>query len=152
MNFMIVRLPSPYNKIIRSPRVRRIQAVPSTAHEMLEFSMVGGTVTLQSSEIILLECTMISGPGVSQPVINQVTEEKIQPAYVTRVPRHIAEHRLNVREGCLPIRKQKRGQAPERSKAICEEEEKLVEADIMKEVYYHSWLSNPIMVKKHDGS
>nr|GFA67612.1 reverse transcriptase domain-containing protein [Tanacetum cinerariifolium] len=75
-----------------------------------------------------------------------------KPADVTRVPRHIAEHRLNVREGCLPIRKQKRGQAPERSKAICEEEEKLVDANIMKEVYYHSWLSNPIMVKKHDDS
>nr|GFB36954.1 reverse transcriptase domain-containing protein [Tanacetum cinerariifolium] len=80
MNFMIVRLPSPYNKIIGSPGVRRIQAVPSTAHEMLEFSMVGGTVTLRSSEIILLECIMISGPGVSQPVINQVAEEKIQVA------------------------------------------------------------------------
>ncbi|GKA58105.1 reverse transcriptase domain-containing protein [Tanacetum coccineum] len=29
---------------------------------------------------------------------------------------------------------------------------KLVEAGIMREVYYHEWLSNPVMVKKHDGS
>ncbi|GJT34239.1 reverse transcriptase domain-containing protein [Tanacetum coccineum] len=62
------------------------------------------------------------------------------------------EHRLNVREGCLPIRQKKRGQAPERNKAIQEEVEKLVDAGIMKEVHYHSWLSNPVMVKKHDGS
>ncbi|GJT02621.1 reverse transcriptase domain-containing protein [Tanacetum coccineum] len=41
------------------------------------------------------------------------------------VPRHIAEHRLNIREGCLPIRQKKRGQAPERNKAIQEEVEKL---------------------------
>ncbi|GJW70019.1 reverse transcriptase domain-containing protein [Tanacetum coccineum] len=27
---------------------------------------------------------------------------------------------------------------------------KLVDARIMKEVHYHSWLSNPVMVKKHD--
>ncbi|GJV93649.1 reverse transcriptase domain-containing protein [Tanacetum coccineum] len=27
-----------------------------------------------------------------------------------------------------------------------------VEAGIMSKVYYHDWLSNPIMVKKHDGS
>ncbi|GJR49959.1 hypothetical protein Tco_1400480 [Tanacetum coccineum] len=46
----------------------------------------------------------------------------------------------------------KRGQAPERNKAIHEEVEKLVNAGIMKEVHYHSWLSNPVMVKKHDDS
>nr|GEY99364.1 reverse transcriptase domain-containing protein [Tanacetum cinerariifolium] len=58
-------------------------------------------------------------------------------AYMTGVPRQIAEHRLNVREGCLPVRQKKRGQAPERNKAISEEVKKLVEADIMKEVHYH---------------
>ncbi|GJY79941.1 hypothetical protein Tco_0492692 [Tanacetum coccineum] len=46
-----------------------------------------------------------------------------KPADITGVPRHIAEHRLNVREGCLPIRQKKRGQAPERNKAIQEEVE-----------------------------
>ncbi|GKC66556.1 reverse transcriptase domain-containing protein [Tanacetum coccineum] len=35
MNFMIVRPPSSYNGIIRRPRIREIQAVPSTAHGML---------------------------------------------------------------------------------------------------------------------
>ncbi|GKF44080.1 hypothetical protein Tco_0130632 [Tanacetum coccineum] len=71
---------------------------------------------------------------------------------MTGVPRHMAEHRLNVREGCPPVRQKKRGQAPERNKAIQEEVEKLVDAGIMKEVHYHSWLSNPVMVKKRDGS
>uniref|UniRef100_A0ABQ5GFU6 Reverse transcriptase domain-containing protein n=1 Tax=Tanacetum coccineum TaxID=301880 RepID=A0ABQ5GFU6_9ASTR len=32
------------------------------------------------------------------------------------------------------------------------EVQKLLEARIMREVYYHEWLSNPVMVKKHDGS
>nr|GEU42363.1 reverse transcriptase domain-containing protein [Tanacetum cinerariifolium] len=45
-----------------------------------------------------------------------------------------------------------RGQAPERNKVIGEEVKTLVEADIIKEVHYHSWLSNPVMVKKHDDS
>nr|GFB34987.1 reverse transcriptase domain-containing protein [Tanacetum cinerariifolium] len=52
---------------------------------------------------------------------------------------------LNVREGCPPVRQKKRGQAPERTKAIQAEVEKLVEAGIMREVYYHDWLSNPVM-------
>ncbi|GKF53867.1 hypothetical protein Tco_0160777, partial [Tanacetum coccineum] len=139
MSFMVVRSPSPYNKTIGRPG---------------------------SSRIIPLECTMVSGPGVPQPLINQVTEEKIhvaihpgypdqtiaigstlteegrkelygllrrnldifawKPADMTGVLRHIVEHRLNIREGCLPVRQKKRGQAPERNKSICEEVEKLV--------------------------
>ncbi|GJW80449.1 reverse transcriptase domain-containing protein [Tanacetum coccineum] len=36
-------------------------------------------------------------------------------------------------------------QAPERAKVIQAEVQKLVEAGIMSEVYYHEWLSNPVM-------
>ncbi|GKA48441.1 reverse transcriptase domain-containing protein [Tanacetum coccineum] len=75
-----------------------------------------------------------------------------QPSDMTGVPRSIAEHRLNIREGYTPVRQKKRGQAPERAKAIQAEVQKLVEAGIMREVHYHDWLSNPVMVKKHDGS
>nr|GEU49878.1 reverse transcriptase domain-containing protein [Tanacetum cinerariifolium] len=192
MNFMVVRPPSSYNRIIGRPGVRNIRAIPSTAHGMIKFPVADGIVTLQSSMIIPLECSMVLEPEVSRPSINQVKEEKIQvtihpehpeqtvaigstlteegrkelcgllrrhldvfawkPADMTGVPRHIAEHRLNVHEGCLPVRQKKRRQAPERNKAISEEARKLVEAGIMKEVHYHSWLSNPIMVKKHDDS
>ncbi|GJS69359.1 reverse transcriptase domain-containing protein [Tanacetum coccineum] len=60
--------------------------------------------------------------------------------------------KLNVREGCQPIRQKKRGQAAERNIAINEEVSKLVTAGIMREVHYHDWLSNPVMVKKHDDS
>ncbi|GKB55485.1 reverse transcriptase domain-containing protein [Tanacetum coccineum] len=73
-------------------------------------------------------------------------------ADMSGVLRYVAEHRLNVREGCPPVRQKKRSQAPERNKAIQEEVEKLVDAGIMKEVHYHSWLSNLVMVKKHDNS
>ncbi|GJV49534.1 hypothetical protein Tco_1439746 [Tanacetum coccineum] len=146
MNFMIVRSHSSYNGIIGRPGVRRIKAIPSTTHGMLKFPVVGGMVTLRSSKIIPLECAMISGPRTQQPVVDQ------KPADMTEVPRHIAEHRLNVHEGCFPVRQKKRGQAPDRNKAISEDVEKLVNAGIMKEVYYHSWLSNPVMVKKHDNS
>ncbi|GJY02676.1 reverse transcriptase domain-containing protein [Tanacetum coccineum] len=192
INFMVIRSPSQHNGIIGRPGIRKIRAVPSTAHEMLKFPVVGGIVTLRSSRIILMECAIISGPSTQPPVTTQVLEEKIKvdihpeyheqtiaigstltergredlcvllrqnldifawrPTDLTGFPWNIVEHHLNIREGCLPIRQKKRGQAPERSKAIQEEVEKLVDAGIMKEVYYHSWLSNPVMVKEHDGS
>ncbi|GJR84544.1 hypothetical protein Tco_0155329 [Tanacetum coccineum] len=75
-----------------------------------------------------------------------------KPADMTSVPRHIAEHRLNIREGCSPVRQKKRGQAADRNQAIQEEVRKLVEARIIKEVHCHDWLSNLVMVKKHDDS
>ncbi|GKG18823.1 hypothetical protein Tco_0375922, partial [Tanacetum coccineum] len=140
--------PSPYNEIIGRPRVRKIQAVPSTAHGMLKFPVPGGILTLRSSKIIPLECTMVSGPEAQPSASTRVAEEKIKvahhpkypeqtiaigstltekgrkvlcgllrrnldiftwkPANITGVPRHIAEHRLNVREGCPPVREKKR--------------------------------------------
>nr|GEU37454.1 reverse transcriptase domain-containing protein [Tanacetum cinerariifolium] len=75
-----------------------------------------------------------------------------KPSNMTGVSRSVAEQRLNILEGYLPVRQNKRGQAPERAKAIQAEVQKLVEARIMREVYYYDWLSNPVMVKKHDGS
>ncbi|GJR88544.1 reverse transcriptase domain-containing protein [Tanacetum coccineum] len=192
MNFMVIRSSSQHNAIIGRPGIRKIRAVPSTAHGMLKFPVEGGTVTLQSSRIIPRECAMISGPSTQPTVASPVPEEKIniaihpeypeqtvaigstltekgrkelcallkqnldifawKPADMTGVPRNIAEHCLNIREGYSPVRQKKRGQAPERNKAIQEEVTKLVDAGIMKEVHYHSWLSNPVMVKKHDGT
>ncbi|GJR02629.1 reverse transcriptase domain-containing protein [Tanacetum coccineum] len=74
------------------------------------------------------------------------------PTDMTGVPRQIAEHKLNVRKGCQPVRQKKRGQAAERNVAINDEVSKLVTAGIMREVHYHDWLSNPVMVKKSDNS
>ncbi|GJS64691.1 hypothetical protein Tco_0679255 [Tanacetum coccineum] len=154
MNFMIVRLSSPYNRIIGRPGVRKIQAVPPTAHGMLKFIVAGGILTQRSSKIIPIECAAVSGLEGQPPTVNPAIEERIKvginpeypeqtimigstltedgrnklcdllcrnldvfawkPADMTGVPRHIAEHRLNVREGCPPVRQKKRAQAADR--------------------------------------
>nr|GEY45694.1 reverse transcriptase domain-containing protein [Tanacetum cinerariifolium] len=59
MNFMIVRSLSPYNGIVGRPEIREIQAVPSTAHEMLKFPVEGGIVTIRSTILIHAECTSV---------------------------------------------------------------------------------------------
>ncbi|GJW15876.1 reverse transcriptase domain-containing protein [Tanacetum coccineum] len=155
MNFMVIRSPSQHNAIIGRPGIRKLRAVPSTAHGMLKFPVEGGTVTLQSSRVIPKECAMISEPSIQTPAANQVLEEKIniaihpeypeqtvaigstltekgrkglcsllkqnldifawKPADMTGVPRNIAEHRLNIREGYSPVRQKKRGQPSKNS-------------------------------------
>ncbi|GJR53775.1 hypothetical protein Tco_1404296 [Tanacetum coccineum] len=179
MNFMVVRSSSPYNGIIGRPGVRKLQAVPSTAHGMLKIPVEGGVITLKSSKLVPLECAVVSGPEGAPSATKPIIEERIKvavnpeypeqtvmigstlteegrnklcgllqrnldifawkPADMTGVPRHMAEHRLNVREGCSPVRQKKRGQAADRNQAIQEEVGKLVEAGIMKEVHYHDY-------------
>ncbi|GKA41778.1 reverse transcriptase domain-containing protein [Tanacetum coccineum] len=192
MDFMVVRSTSPHNGVIRRPGLRKIQAVPSTAHGMIKFLVIGGILMLEGSKIIPVECAMVSGPEEQPILVNKVKEERVKvainpehpeqtvmigsdltektrsklcnilqqsldifawtPTDMTGVPRQIAEHRLNVRKGCQPVRQKKRGQAAERNVAINDEVNKLVTAGIMREVHYHDWLSNPVMVKKSDNS
>nr|GEV26152.1 reverse transcriptase domain-containing protein [Tanacetum cinerariifolium] len=152
MNFLVVRSSSSYNEIIRRPRVRKIQAVPSTTHGMIKFPIVGGVLILRSSKIILIECAAVSGPEEQSPDAHQAIEERIKPADMTGIPRHIVERQLNIREGCPPVKQKRKIQAADRNQEIQEEVEKLIDAGIMKEVHYHSWLSNSVMVKKHEDS
>ncbi|GKA74927.1 hypothetical protein Tco_0781305 [Tanacetum coccineum] len=76
MNFVVVRSPSPYNRIIGRLGVRKIQAVPSIAHEMLKFPVSGGILTLRSRRIIPLKCTMVSEPEARPSDIIQAAEKE----------------------------------------------------------------------------
>nr|GEU82496.1 reverse transcriptase domain-containing protein [Tanacetum cinerariifolium] len=150
MNFMVVRSPSPYNRIIGRTGNQEYHGLPLTKSKKKNS---GG----DSSEISGTNSSNRIYPNRGRKELCGLLRRHLdvfawKPADMTGVLRNIAEHRLNVCKGCLPIRQKKRGQAPERNKAISEEVKKLVEADIMKEVHYHSWLSNPVMVKKHDDS
>ncbi|GJU74797.1 reverse transcriptase domain-containing protein [Tanacetum coccineum] len=143
MDFMIVRSISPDNGIIGRPGIREIQAVPSTAHRMLKFPADGGIVTIQ---VAIGGTLSLKGHTELCTLLKKNLDIFTwQPSEMTGVPRSIAEHRLNIREGYSPVRQKKRGQAPEHVKAIQAEVQKLVEAGIMREVYYHDWLSNPVM-------
>nr|GFA50003.1 reverse transcriptase domain-containing protein [Tanacetum cinerariifolium] len=129
INFMIVKSLSPYNGIIVRPGLKAIQAVPSTVHGMLKFPTKEGIVTIRSSLLIPAECTSIdtSSPipreetlptNLTVPLHPNFPDQEVVPSDMIGVPRSIAEHRLNIREGCPPVRQKKRGQAPDRTKAI----------------------------------
>nr|GEX25468.1 reverse transcriptase domain-containing protein [Tanacetum cinerariifolium] len=127
MNFVIVRSSSPYNKIIRRPGVKKIQAVSSTAHGMLKFPVAGGILTLKSIKIIPIECELVSRPEGQPSAINQAIEER--------------------------SRQKKRGQAADRNQAIQEEVEKLVDAesvdryDDLKEAFLANFLQQKKCIK-----
>ncbi|KAI3828411.1 hypothetical protein L1987_02512 [Smallanthus sonchifolius] len=71
---------------------------------------------------------------------------------MTGVPRSIAEHSLNISLAQTPFVQKKRSLASKRSQAVANEVNKLVSTDILKEVKYHTWVANSVMVKKSDES
>nr|GEW42531.1 reverse transcriptase domain-containing protein [Tanacetum cinerariifolium] len=157
MNFMIVSSLSPYNGIIGRPRIRAIQAVSSTVHGMLKFPEertrpANFKVALHPDfpdQEVAIGGTL---PDKGRTELCSILKRNLdifawKPSDMTGVPRLVAEHRLNIREGYSPVRQKKKGQAPERAKSIQAEVQKLMEAGIMREVYYHDWLSNPVMIQ-----
>nr|GEU56009.1 hypothetical protein [Tanacetum cinerariifolium] len=158
MNFVVVRSPSPYNRIIGRPGVRKSS---SPVNESWNVKLPSHRKNTHTSKQQDYPTRMYDGlktggktfcQNSSRGGKNQSGNSPKIPGANNRVPWHIAEHRLNIHEGCVIVRQKKRIQTPERNKAIQEEVEKLVEAGIMKEVHYHSWLANPVMIKRHDNS
>ncbi|XP_013639584.1 PREDICTED: uncharacterized protein LOC106344824 [Brassica oleracea var. oleracea] len=63
----------------------------------------------------------------------------------------ITSHELNVDPTFKPIRQKRRKLGPERSKAVNEEVDRLLDAGFIAEVRYLEWLANPVFVKKKNG-
>ncbi|GJT97688.1 reverse transcriptase domain-containing protein [Tanacetum coccineum] len=164
MNFMIVRSLSPYNGIIGRPGIREIQAVPSMADGMLKFPANRGIVTIRSTILIPAKCTIVITSFKEVPKEAKVYPKNFKIALHPNFPdQEVAIRGTLSTEGrtklCSLLKKnldifvwQPSDMTGLPLSAIQAEVQKLVEAGIMREVYYHDWLSNPVMVKKHDGS
>nr|GEZ92909.1 hypothetical protein [Tanacetum cinerariifolium] len=135
MDFMIVSSSSPYNGIIGRPEIIEIQAVPFMAHGMLKFSVNGRIMTICSTILTPTECATIAAipkdsvkkaktrhgnfkVAIHLDFLDQEINIEGTPSDMTGVPRSIAEHRLNIREGYSPFRQKKQRQVPERTMAI----------------------------------
>ena len=67
------------------------------------------------------------------------------------IPASIIQHRLNLDPKKKPIQQRRTVFAPERNKAVMDEVDKLLAANLIREVYYLEWLANIVMVKKVNG-
>ncbi|XP_071933039.1 uncharacterized protein [Coffea arabica] len=66
------------------------------------------------------------------------------------IPTDLAIHHLDVDSRFKPVKQKKRRFALERNEVIKKEVGKLLESKIILEVYYPTWLANPVLVKKED--
>jgi hypothetical protein len=68
------------------------------------------------------------------------------------IPREVIEHMLGIDPAFKPIKLKERRYTPERCETIHLEVNRLHEARFIRPVDYLSWLANPIIVQKPDGS
>ena len=61
-------------------------------------------------------------------------------------------HHLNISPDFKPVRQKRRAMDVERYKALKEEVDKLLDIGFVRESFYPSWLANPVLVKKPNGS
>ncbi|GJX72683.1 hypothetical protein Tco_0309854 [Tanacetum coccineum] len=78
---------SPYNGISgKDQEYGEIQAVPSTAHEMLKFPADGGIVTIRSTILILAECATVITSSKEIPKEAGVRHENFKVALQPNFP------------------------------------------------------------------
>jgi hypothetical protein len=71
---------------------------------------------------------------------------------MTGIPRTEAEHRLDTFWKTRTVVQKKRNMCPERSRAMIKQVKEMVKEGILWEVKYHSWIANPVMVRKKNES
>ncbi|GKA26960.1 hypothetical protein Tco_0713128, partial [Tanacetum coccineum] len=74
------------------------------------------------------------------------------PADITGIPRAITEHSLDTYPHIEPKVQKKRSFAPDKRKVVTDEVNEWLKADIVRWVRYPTWVANPVLVKKVDGS
>jgi hypothetical protein len=69
-----------------------------------------------------------------------------------RIPREVIEYKLDIDPAFKPIKQKERRYTPKRRETIRLELNKLLEAGFIRLVDYPSWLANPVLIEKPDGS
>jgi putative transposase len=68
------------------------------------------------------------------------------------VPREVIEHHISVCPQAHPVKQTTRREAPEKQDFIIQEVEKLKQAKLIREVAHPTWIANPVVVLKANGS
>ena len=66
------------------------------------------------------------------------------------IPSELAVHKLHVDPNVRSVKQKKMNFVPERNEVVKSKIGKLLEAKIVKKVYYPTWLANPMLVKKEE--
>lgn len=145
-------------------RLKEKQMVKETKSDAPQEAEVVGEGVADTEEILVNpaypEQLVVIGKGFSaecrRNLIELLRKNKDvfawQPSDVTVVPRYLIQHRLNVNIADSPVTQKKQNFSAEKNQVISKEVEEWLKAGIVRPVRYPTWISNPVLVKKCDGS
>ncbi|XP_076936518.1 uncharacterized protein LOC143603661 [Bidens hawaiensis] len=104
--------------------------------------------------------TIKIGPAISEIVRTFLKQLLTKNTYIfawksadmTGVPRKIAELKLRLNPTFMPIVQKKRKMGPEQTKAMNKNVHDLLHAGIIREIQYQTWVTNPVIVPKSNGT
>ncbi|XP_071694946.1 uncharacterized protein [Rutidosis leptorrhynchoides] len=156
VEFCVMHAHSRYNAILGRIPLQRFGAIPSTVHGLVKFLTKQGIATLESNP--LEDQKVKIGAGLMKEAkakLRNILMTNLdvfcwRDADMTGVPRDVAQHHLNV--NLTPVWEKRRPMAPDMSEWLRGEVNQLVKANFLCKVNYQTWVANPVLVLKADGS
>nr|XP_025617126.1 uncharacterized protein LOC112709458 [Arachis hypogaea] len=74
------------------------------------------------------------------------------PADMPGIDPKIMSHHLAVKSEARPVAQRRRTMSTERTEEVARQTASLLKSGFIREVYYSTWLSNVVLVKKHNGA
>ncbi|GJS97144.1 hypothetical protein Tco_0804112 [Tanacetum coccineum] len=147
MTFLVVRAPSPYNIILGRPGLKALHAIPSTIHAMIRFPTPKGIATLVTRSTIIAECRLREEKQIlteSQPEVHETgqPDEGTDLTEQILVNPHFPDQIITIGG---------------RLSSDCKNQLKTLlinnmEVFAFRPVKYPTYISNPVLVRKCDGS
>ena len=107
-----------------------------------------GAIRSPSAPAFLLNRNSCSSPSSGKILTCSPGNRQTLPG----VPREVIEHHLAVCPGARPVKQKVRRQAQDRQDFVCSEVKRLKKANFIREVLHPTWVANPVVVPKPNGS
>ncbi|XP_073046055.1 uncharacterized protein [Primulina eburnea] len=156
ISVIVVDSPSSYNIIIERSAMNELRVVASTYHQKIKFPMGARVGEVRGDRPSSRKCyveavradqskTRKEGKKAKNDEGGRVVEKGEELAGISPL---ISEHHLNILPGSHPVKPKKRHFGPEKDKVIDEQVRDLLKAGHIREIQFHTWLSNVVLVPK----
>nr|GEV52360.1 hypothetical protein [Tanacetum cinerariifolium] len=158
MEFAVVKIPSSYNALLGRTRMRSLGAVASTTHSMMKFPTSNGISTISTirdSKRVqqLNKGRKPSKAGVEEKiVVNDNYQEQLITIGGGGLSAECIHALMHTLRKNVDIFAWTSTDMTDRRKVVTDEVSEWLKAGIVRRVRYPTWVANPVLVKKVDGS
>ncbi|GJW70466.1 hypothetical protein Tco_0127383 [Tanacetum coccineum] len=128
------------------PGLKQLMAVPSTIHGMMKFLTPWGVAMVLSQTPVVFECRSEGKKQAVEPSENVRMQNDTSPT------EHVLINPAYPEQLVTPVSQKRRVFCSEKSQVVTKEVAEWLKARIVRPVKYPTWISNPVLLKKANGS